>query len=241
MNNTEETTTQTKKRSWFRRHPIWTVILVLFILGLIGSATSGSKNSTTSSNSSVSQPTTQVDQPTTKPTEAVRQVKGKATSLGAGNFTGGKDVAVGLYDVTTTGGSGNFIVTGPDSYNNILGSAGGLGVSKVRAKISDGDQIQISGLSNVVFTPVATPFVTKPTTVNLYSGTFTVGEDIAPGRYVATTTPGKSGNFIVSGPDSVNEILGQTSGMGVANVTTNLSDGDVITISGLEQVTMTPK
>ena len=166
---------------------------------------------------------------------ATRQVKGTATSLGAGTFTGGKDVAVGLYDVTAPGSqSGNFMVDGNDSYNEILGSDG---VSKVRVKISAGDKIQIAGLSQVTFTPVTTPFVTIHTAVNLYAGTFTVGQDIGAGRYVATAPAGGSGNFMVDGNDSYNEILGSD---GVPKVTVDLTDGDTINISGLDQVTMTP-
>ena len=92
----------------------------------------------------------------------------------------------------------------------------------------------------MTFTPVSTPFITTHTPITLYAGTFIVGQDIGAGRYVATTTPGNSGNFIVSGNNSVNEILGQN-GYGVPSVTTNLTNGDVITISGLGEVTMTPK
>jgi hypothetical protein len=169
-------------------------------------------------------------------------VTGTATTLGAGTFTGGKDVAVGLYDVTPgSGQSGNFIVSGTDSYDEILGVSDGQGVPKVRVQISTGDSIQISGLSQVVFTPVTAAFVTTHTTTTLYAGTFTVGQDIGAGRYVATPGAGESGNFIVTGSDSVDEILGGSSADGgVPSVTTNLTKGDAIQISGLSQVTLTP-
>jgi hypothetical protein len=210
--------------------PLWFVILVVFF-GLIACGeTSGTVSNSSNSSS-------QADQPTATPTQAARQVEGKATTLGAGTFSGGKDVPVGLYNVTAPGQSGNFIVTGTDTYNEIFGQ----GVTKIRVQISDGDKIELSGLSSVTFTPVSTPFVTSHTLVTLYAGTFIVGQDIGAGRYVATTTPGSSGNFIVSGADSVNEILGQNDIGGVPSVTTDLTDGDVITISGLGQVTMTPK
>jgi hypothetical protein len=210
--------------------PLWFVILVVFF-GLIACGeTSGTVSNTSNSSS-------QVDQPTATPTHAVRKVEGKATTLGAGTFSGGKDVPVGLYVVTAPGQSGNFIVTGTDTYNEIFGQ----GVTKIRVQISDGDQIQLSGLSSVAFTPVSTPFVTTHSRVILFAGTFIVGQDIGAGRYVATTTPGSSGNFIVSGTDSVNEILGQNGVGSVPSVTTDLTDGDVISISGLGQVTMAPK
>ncbi len=153
-------------------------------------------------------------------------------------------MAAGLYDVTTTAGqSGNFSVQGTNSYNEILGtsSEGLSAVPKVRVTISSGDMIMISGLSQVIFTPVTTPLVTTHSLVNLYAGTWTVGQDIGPGRYVATTTPGDSGNFSVEN-EGVNEILGTSSDglQAVPSVTLTLSKGDVINISGLSQVTMTP-
>ncbi len=130
---------------------------------------------------------------------------------------------------------------GTDSYNEILGPDSlGDGVPTVRVQISSGDQIQISSLSSVTFTPVTTPLNDAHATVNLYAGTWTVGQDIGPGRYVATPGAGQSGNFIVSGNDSYNEILGSDSSLSeVPSVTVSLSDGDVIDISSLSQVTMT--
>ena len=174
---------------------------------------------------------------------AVRQPQGTATALGAGTFVGGKDVAVGLYDVTPGAGqSGNFIVHGENSYNEILGSAGTAGgVDKVRTKISDGDDIKISGLSSVTFTPVTAAFVTDHVATSLYAGTFIVGEDIGPGRYTVTPGAGQSGNFIVHGENSYNEILSsdKTYG-GVPSVSVSLADGDEITISGMSEVTFAP-
>ena len=239
-----------KKKSRKGLFIILGVILAVALIGCIGvsamvnaggQATQQALNQTstqvTQPSQATQQPTLQpTPKPTAQPTQAVRQVTGKATTLGAGTFSGGKDVPVGLYNVTAPGQSGNFIVTGTDTYNEIFGQ----GVTKIRVQISDGDQIQLSGLSSVTFTPVSTPFVTTHTPATLYAGTFIVGQDIGAGRYVATTTPGSSGNFIVSGANSVNEILGQNGAGGVPNVTTDLSDGDVITISGLGQVTMTP-
>jgi hypothetical protein len=178
--------------------------------------------------------------PVTPPTPT-RHLTGTATTLGAGTFTGGTDVAPGLYNVTTTPGqSGNFIVNGTDEYNEILGANGIDGVPMVRAQISTGDSIQISGLSQVIFTPVSTPLVTTQSPVTLGAGTWTVGQDVGPGRYVATPGAGQSGNFIIDAED-VNEILGGSAADGgVPSVTFNVQSGDVITVSGLSQVTLTP-
>jgi hypothetical protein len=107
--------------------------------------------------------------------------------------------------------------------------------------MSNDDQIKRSRLSSVTFTLVSTPFVTTHTLATLYAGTFIIGQDRGAGRYVATTTPGSSGNCFVRDNNSVNEILGQNGYGGVPNVTIDLTDGPVTTISGLGRVTMTPK
>ncbi len=85
---------------------------------------------------------------------AGRQVKGTMVTLGAGSFAGGKDVAVGLYDVTPGAGeSGNFSTTGPDTYDEILGDDSSVGgVPSVTVNLSKGDVIAISGMSQVVMT-----------------------------------------------------------------------------------------
>lgn len=220
-----------KSGNWFGRHKILRVILGLIIFSAIaGSSASGKKTGSTNTNGS---------SPSSKSASA-RQVTGTLTTIGAGTFTGGKDVPIGLYDVTAGGGqSGNFIVHGSDSYNEILGSTG---VDKVRAKISADSQIQISSLSSVTFTPVTAAFVTSQTTINLYAGTFTVGEDIAAGDYTVSPGSGQSGNFIVHGRDSYNEILGgDTNYGGVPSLTVSLHEGSEITISSLSQVAFTPR
>ena len=194
-----------------------------------------STSTTTSSTTS----TTSTTAPAT--TAPARTVEGTEVTLGAGEFTGGTDVAPGLYDVTTSPGqSGGFVVSGTDSYNEVLDSSGNRGVPEIRAQISKGDQIQISGLSQVFFTPVSTPFVTTQSVATLYPGTWTVGQDLGPGEYVATPGAGQSGTFIITS-ENVNERLGGDPGSGaVSSVTFNVQIGDVIEISGLKQVTLTP-
>lgn len=240
-----------KHKNWFLRHKVLSAIIAVVTLFVIvgvatappSSTSTGSRstlssqagaNNTTASSAGTSAPTT-----STSTTLPVRQVQGKLVTLGAGQFVGGTDVAVGLYDVTAgPGQSGNFIIIA-ESVDEILGTADGLGVPMIRVNISNGDSIQISGLSQVTFTPVTTPLVTTHTLLNLYAGTWTVGQDIGAGRYVVTPGAGQSGNFIVIA-ESVDEILGTADGLGVPNITVNLQDGDIIQISSLSQVIMTP-
>lgn len=162
-------------------------------------------------------------------------------TLGSGNYTGGADVASGLYDVTTGPGQGvHFIVTGTDSYNEVLASSGGEGVPEIRVQISNGDQIHFSGHAQVTFTPVSTPLVTTQRAASLSAGTWTVGQDLGPGRYVASPGAGESGTFAIP-REGVNATLGDDPNLGaVRSVTFNVENGDVIEISGLGQVTLTP-
>jgi hypothetical protein len=168
-------------------------------------------------------------------------VRGAAVTLGSGTFVGGTDVEPGLYDVTTgPGQSGNFNVAGTDSYNDMLDSSGVNGVPKIRVQISTGDRIRITGLSEVMFAPVSTPFVTTHSAVTLYAGTWTVGQDLGPGLYVATPGVGQSGRFVIRS-EGVNQILGGDPSLGqVPTVTFAVKVGDVIKISGLGVVALAP-
>jgi hypothetical protein len=162
-------------------------------------------------------------------------------TLGAGDFIGGTDVAPGLYDVTTAPGeSGDFVVSGTDSYNEVLDASGTQGVPEIRVRISTGDQIQITDLSQVFFAPVSTPLVTTEGLVALYAGTWTVGQDLGPGTYVATPGAGQSGSLVITA-EGVNEVLSSDPAPGtVSSVTFTVQSGDVVDISGLAQVTLTP-
>jgi hypothetical protein len=235
----------TKKEK--RNGIIGLAVIAIVVIVIISSAT-GSKKPTSLTTTATNTPTTQAqtNTPAAQPAAkvATRQVTGTATTLGAGSFTGGTDVKDGLYDVTAGAGqSGNFSVTGTDSYNEILGAADASlsQVPMIRVQVSTGDQISISGLSSVTFTPVTAAFVTTQTTTNLYAGTFTVGQDIAAGRYVVTPGSGQSGNFSTSGNSDYNEILGSDKSLDeVPSLTVTLNKDDVIAISGMSQVTFTP-
>jgi hypothetical protein len=96
-------------------------------------------------------------------------------------------------------------------------------------------------MSSVTFTPVTAPFVTAHATTTLYAGTFVVGQDIGAGRYVATPASDESGNFFVydsNGNAVVNEVLGSASDGDVPSVTTTLTNGEAVQISGIDSVTM---
>lgn len=159
-------------------------------------------------------------------------------TLGTGTFAGGTDVVAGLYDVTTgPAQSERFVVSGTDTYDEVLGMHG---VPEIRVQISSGDDIQISGPSKVSFTPVSTPFVTSHSAVDLYAGTWTVGQDLGPGNYVASPGAGQHGQFVITN-EGVNVVLGSDPSQGeVPSVSFTVQTGDVVEITGLGQVAVTP-
>lgn len=204
------------------------IIVCTVILGACGSNTNKPSSTATSSNN-------------TQATEKQRQVVGTAVDLGTGSFQGGKDVQVGLYDVTPADGQGNFNIKNGSKLkvNEILGVSQGIGVAKVRVKIESGDEIKLQSINKAHFEPVTAAFVKTYGNISLYCGAWVVGEDIAAGRYKASAPTG-SGNFVVyNGSMPVtNEILG--SEIGVKEVTVNLKEGNIIHISSLDQVLFTP-
>jgi Leucine-rich repeat (LRR) protein len=190
------------------------------------------------------QPDTQIDvQDNTQTNTNV----GMATDLGAGNFTAGRDIKIGVYDVTASEGQGNFVITTNDGNlitNEILGNNADIGVNKVRVILSDGWHIQISGLNKVHFEPVSSNYIPNKQQITLYSGYWLVGSDIAPGRYIAGNNVSSSSNFIVydnSGEVKVNEIISSSSDIGVKQVTIDLNKGDIINISDSNGITLFPQ
>ncbi|MCL2455899.1 MAG: hypothetical protein FWD18_11460 [Micrococcales bacterium] len=227
------------KRWWF-----WVVAVVLVII-VSNAASSGDREASDNSASSP-QSTAEGGQAAEEP-GAAEPAPGRdnsgavATTLGTGSFLVGSDVQPGRYVITPGGGeSGNLQVSSasdPLKVNEILGTAYGLGVPSVTVDLVADDEIKISGLSSVTFTPAETSLSNQ-----LSAGQWIVGLDIAAGRYVVTPAEGESGNFFVysdRGFPKVNEILGGD--FGVPSVTVSLEDGQRIKISSLSSVVFEPR
>ncbi|CAH0284049.1 Kappa-carrageenase [Peribacillus sp. Bi96] len=163
-------------------------------------------------------------------------------SLSAGKWKAGKDLPAGRYKITTKSGSGNLFISMNDYdryVNEILSSEDdGFGVTVVTTDIKTGDSIEISGLDSVQFTKVSN---VKSNT--LHAGYWTVGKDIAAGKYRITTSSSSGNLFIYRGQRLlVNEILSnERDDYSVTSVTTTLKSGDRINISGLNKVNFTKK
>ena len=159
-------------------------------------------------------------------------------TLATGTWTVGTHLAPGFYDVTTSSGSGNLIVTRGqyDLVVNEVLSATDVdygNVTRVTAEFKKGDKIRISNLNNATFTPAKRSLRTT-----LHAGRWIVGKDIRAGRYTATVSEG-SGNFIITRGEYhlvVNEILSTDPNFGVKQVTFTVKNGDDIQITGLNAV-----
>ncbi|GKT04492.1 hypothetical protein [Furfurilactobacillus entadae] len=96
----------------------------------------------------------------------------------------------------------------------------------------------------IAVTPTTSAFA-KSQQKQLIAGSYTVGSDLKPGRYVVTATEG-SGNFETTAKNSltgenVNEILGTDDpSLETANVTADFATGDKIQIEGMSGANFTP-
>jgi hypothetical protein len=104
------------------------------------------------------QPVTTTPTPTSTSTSAPTPAPtANEITLGTGTFYVGKDINAGRYVVSTTNNGGNFFVTDPSgisSVNEILGTDPSY-VNNITIDLVNGQNIKISGLQSVKFTPKA--------------------------------------------------------------------------------------
>lgn len=245
--NQKQTNGTSKGKPFYKKWWFW-VIIVIVVIGAIGNSAGSGSSSDSSSSSSNDKQTTSVQ--STNKSNNKSDVKpksdkntAKAVTLGAGTFTVGKDIQPGRYVIKATAGSGNLGSEGggDEDINVILGDTvdNDLGqVTSYTADLKKGEKIEISGIDQTSFTP--TPSSRKFLTT-LSAGSWVVGKDIKPGRYLIKATEG-SGNLTSSNGD-INEILGTTkdTDLGqVTEVTTDLSDGQILN-TDLQQITLVKK
>ena len=232
------------KKKLYRRWWIW-VLVVILAIGAASAGNSASKDVAQNEDSNTIVEGNYDSESDNNKTENVKiderkrdNSSAKEITLQTGIFIVGEDIPKGRY-ACTGDSSGNFIIkdkNGIPIVNEILGSDQ-LGVSKVTTNLKDGEEIKISGIKNVKFTPVETGFSSE-----LGAGTWEVGLDIEQGKYIAEVNEGQ-GNFVVydNGFPKVNEILDASGNMGVPSVTLNLKDGEIIKISSLNNVIFNKK
>jgi len=168
------------------------------------------------------------------------------TELFAGTFIVGEDVVAGRYDVTTEGGTGNFVVyegqmpVVNEVLTNDTDNTLGIGVTKIQIDLKDEQSIEIAGLNAVILKPSVIELKTT-----LGAGNYLVGRDVPEGTYIATAPKG-IGNFVVykGQMPAVNEVLGKDdmgTNIGVEKVRISVKKGQMIVIGGLEIVELTPQ
>jgi hypothetical protein len=75
--------------------------------------------------------------------------KAVTTTLGAGKHTVGEDIPAGEYTVSTKEAMGNLFIG--IEVNEILGTDTTMAVNNVSVELEEGQEIQISGLNEVLF------------------------------------------------------------------------------------------
>lgn len=140
----------------------------------------------------------------------------------------GQDIKPGVYNLSTSTGSGNVSSDGASELNIILGTAPDpeMGqLSNYRVILKKGESIDISGIPSVHFE--AAQFSKPVSSGQLSAGDYKVGRDIKPGRYTISLVEG-SGN-ISTDDGALNEILDTDTSMGVTKTTVRLHKGAKLT------------
>lgn len=165
------------------------------------------------------------------------------TTLSSGSFVIGKTLSPGRYIITTPKGVGNiFIYKEQFPYiNEILthphDSNTTVGVTKIETSLQKGMLLQISGLDEVVFSPV--PRFNK---TSLVCGYHIVGKDIPPGDYLVTIPKG-SGNLMVYDNThklKINELLIADIIDSEKELQITLIAGEVVVVSHLDNIAFIP-
>jgi hypothetical protein len=178
-----------------------------------------------------------------------RKVVGTQTTLQPGDYTGGTDIPVGIYEASrvTKGDSGSFHIRGDKRYtvDEILGIDGESDSSpRVRVIILKGILISIGEEGPVRFKPVTSDYVTAHSHITLHSGAFVVGQDIGAGTYRATPGEGFGGVLYIVGTDGktkLSSILDSTPSSGeVGYLDLSLAEGETVNITGIPEVKFTP-
>jgi hypothetical protein len=153
----------TKKRNWFKRHKLTSLILGIFLLIIIFSVAGGASkdNPTTTTSTSTTD---------TKQAEPIQPEKPKFTATPAGTYKIGKDLAAGEYRLIADNGSG-YISISKDS----TGSFESI-VTNAIVTVTSGQYFTINRAN-------AYPIDASPDVNTKEQGTFKVGKDIQPGEY----------------------------------------------------------
>ncbi len=185
-----------------------------------------------------------------KSTPAPHVTSGAAVTLGLGTFAvgPGKEVLPGFYAISPgPQQSGNFAITSSTGNLSVILDnipADPYGTSTAWVFLATGDTLQFSGgrLKTITFTPVPIASTDPPILSKLYEGTFNVSatdsRGILPGKHLATSDPGTTGDVLVVSKDyriKYSQTLDNT------GFVVDLAEGDRVTIAHLNRITFGPK
>lgn len=165
----------------------------------------------------------------------------KETVLSTGDFTVGNDITRGRYFVTSED-TGNILVKKDSTLlvSEVLGKNEiGIGVSSLVVDLEDQSIITIRNIKKVKFTPYETNLLTS-----LIPGSYLVGLDVEKGKVDIVATEGSGILYIYDSINSThpisNEILSKntSTGLGVSHVTKELQIGQIIRLTGINNVSL---
>lgn len=210
---------QSDQRIWFARHPILTVILIVFILGVIGSAGSGSKPNITTS-PPTNKETASVENKTVEQ-QKIQPTEDPNPHFSDGTWEVGKDIKPGTYR-TRSGSSSCY-------YSRLSGFGGSLNEiisnentdAPVVVTIEESDKGFKSSRCGT-WTQDLSQITTSKTSFG--DGIFIVGTDIEPGKYKNAGSDGCYYSRLSGFSGSLGNIISNENTSDVAIVTIALTD-----------------
>ena len=195
--------------------------------------------------------TNQVDTSTSESTSKVDYSdlynQGEETSLDSGTYTVGEDIEAGRYEVTSDDYMGITIRNADDlsTYTDSVNGGSEDSVDKHIVFLDDDYTVEVSDYSSssdavVDFAPYESTEVTE-----LTPGQWIVGEDFPAGVYDIEIDPTDSyGDLVISRQLDSNRarfLLGSVDYGGVLEVTTNLEEGELVTLNYIKSARLTKR
>lgn len=205
------------------------------------------EDSTTEGTETTDQGDTSTSESTSKVDYSDLYDQGEETSLDSGTYTVGEDIEAGRYEVTSDDYMGITIRNADDlsTYTDSVNGGSEDSVDKHIVFLDDDYTVEVSDYSSssdavVDFAPYESTEVTE-----LTPGQWIVGEDFPAGVYDIEIDPTDSyGDLVISRQLDSNRarfLLGSVDYGGVLEVTTNLEEGELVTLNYIKSARLTKR
>ena len=205
------------------------------------------EDSTTEGTETTDQGDTSTSESTSKVDYSDLYNQGEETSLDSGTYTVGEDIEAGRYEVTSDDYMGITIRNADDlsTYTDSVNGGSEDSVDKHIVFLDDDYTVEVSDYSSssdavVDFAPYESTEVTE-----LTPGQWIVGEDFPAGVYDLEIDPTDSyGDLVISRQLDSNRarfLLGSVDYGGVLEVTTNLEEGELVTLNYIKSARLTKR